>query len=228
MLAFIAAEPREFAGLLRNVEMMSKLNWRVSFARMATLNGQAVLMVANGPGPKLAARAANTICEHEKVAGLVSVGFCGALDPGLAPCDIFIATEVLGIGTASLPSGPRSLYKSGKLLSVDRVISSAAEKGELRSNCGAAAVEMEAGAIAGRAEHWNIPFYAIRVVTDTAAESFPLDFNCVRDAEGRFDRAKIIAAALRKPALFPALFRLNRRCKAAAQVLGDFLADTRF
>jgi adenosylhomocysteine nucleosidase len=227
LLAFIAAEAREFSGLLRNTEMVSKLNWPVSFARMARLRKQAVLMVANGPGPKLAVRAVNTVCENEKVSGLVSVGFCGALDPALAPCDIFIATEVLGVGIASLPSIPRGGYKSGKLISMDRVITTAAEKSELRKR-GASAVEMEAGAIAERAEHWNIPFYAVRVVTDTATESFPLDFNRMRDAEGRFDRAKIIVAALRKPALFPALIQLNQRSKAAAQVLGDFIADTQF
>lgn len=227
MLAFIAAEALEFAGVLRRSEMVTRLHWPVSFARMARLRGQTVVMVANGPGPKLAAQAVNTVCENEKVAGLVSVGFCGALDPELSPCDIFVATEVLGAGSALLPAGPRARYKTGKLLSVDHVVITAEDKTQLR-RCGAAVVEMEAGAIAERAEHWNTPFYAVRVVTDTADESFPLDFNRMRDAEGRFNRAKIIGAALRRPALFPALLRLNQRSKAAAQVLGDFLAETRF
>lgn len=227
MLVFIAAEAREFAGLLRNAELSSKLDWPVSFARMAVVKGNSVVLAANGPGPKLAARAVDVVRERAQMDGLVSIGFCGALDPELAPCDIFVATEVVGAGSASVPLDSPRLYRRGKLLSTDRVASTVAEKSELRRS-GADAVEMEAAAVAERAEHWNVPFYAIRVVTDTAAESFPLDFNRVRDAEGRFDHVKIMAAALRNPGIFPALLKLNRRCKAAAQALGDFIADTRF
>ena len=62
---------------------------------------------------------------------------------------------------------------------------------------------MEAGAVAERAEHFNIPFYAIRVVTDAADENLPMDFNQVRDAEGRFDRLRILAAASRQPRCRP-------------------------
>ncbi len=227
MLVFIAAETREFAGLLRNAELASRLDWPVSFARMAVVKGNSVVLAANGPGPKLAAQAVDAVRARTQVDGLVSIGFCGALDPALSPCDIFVATEVLGVGAASLPTASPRPYKRGKLLSTDRVASTVAEKSELRKS-GADAVEMEAAAVAERAEHWNVPFYAIRVVTDTARESFPLDFNRLRDPEGRFDRVKIIAAALRNPGSFPALLKLDRRCKAAAQTLGDFIADTRF
>lgn len=194
---------------------------------MMVLRGNTIVLAANGPGPKLAARAVDIAREYAQIDGLVSMGFCGALDPALVPCDIFIATEVLGAGETARPAGCGRPYKIGKLLSMDRVASTAAEKAELRK-CGADAVEMEAAAVAERAEHWNVPFYVIRVVTDAADESFPLDFNRMRDAAGRFNRAKIIAAALRRPRVFPALIQLNRRCSAAAQVLGDFIADTRF
>lgn len=227
MLVFIAAEEQEFAGLLRNAEMATKLDWPVSFARMARLKGDAVLLLANGPGPRLAARAVNVARERQNVEKLISVGFCGALDPALALSDIFIATEVLDVSKAMSPARPAHAYKSGKLLSMDRVAATAAEKQELRKR-GADVVEMEAGAVAERAEHFNIPFYAIRVITDTANEDLPLDFNQMRDAEGRFDRFKILTSAARQPGIFPTLLELNRRCNAAARVLGDFLADTGF
>ncbi len=88
---------------------------------------------------------------------------------------------------------------------------------------------MEAAAVADRAQHHNIPFYAIRVVTDTCSEDFPLDFNRMRAPDGRFSRTRIVAAALRNPGtVFPELFKLNKRTKRAALALGDFLADARF
>ena len=227
MLVFVAAEAREFSGLLRHTDSSSKLDWPVSFARRATLGGKTILLVANGPGPKLAAGAVDAALEHGEVDGLVSIGFCGALDPALAPLDIFVATEVLGAGPALPPAASNRPYRSGKLLSIDRVVSTASEKAELLKT-GAGAVEMEAAVLAKRTQDANIPFYVIKVVTDAANESFPLDFNHVRDAEGRFDRGRILLAALRKPRIFPALLQLNRRCNDAAEVLGDFLADARF
>ena len=207
-----------------------KLDWPLGFARMAWLKGEPRVLVANGPGPRLAGQATELVRMHQELKGLVSIGFCGALNPALEPCDIFVATEVLNVACAvSMPrsqSGER--YKTGKLLSMDRVVSTVAEKEGLR-HTGADAVEMEAAAVAERAAVWNLPFYCIRVVTDTSADAFPLDFNRLRDAEGRFSRAWIAAAALRRPgSVLAELIKLNKRCGSASQALGDFLVDASF
>lgn len=227
MLVFVAAERRELEGLLVHVEEVATVDWPLDFARVGRLNGTPVVMVANGPGPKLAGTAVDVVKEHQKMDGLISIGFCGGLQPSLHACDIFVATEVVGAGPALAPSCPRP-FKMGKLLSMDRVVSTAAEKSELGKS-GADAVEMEAAAVAMRAREWNVPFYAVRVVTDASHESFPLDFNQMRCPDGRFSRARILGAAMRRPlAVFPELIKLNRRTRRAAQALGDFLADSRF
>lgn len=233
MLAFIAAERREFSGFVANAERLVKLDWPVDFARKVWLNGRAAVLVANGPGPKLAARAVELLRGAEDLKGLVSTGFCGALDPELLPYDIFVASEILMLPNerraASTPTPPTApgTVRTGTLLSMDSVASTIADKAELRKT-GASAVEMEASAVAAKAVEWNVPFYCIRVVTDTANESFPLDFNRLRDAEGRFSRAKIIGAALLRPRVVPELMKLNKRCNAAAKALGDFVASCRF
>jgi len=245
LLAFVAAEAREFSGLLRKAERVSKLDWPVDFARRVWLNGRAAVLVANGPGPKLAGEAVEIAKGREELTGLVSTGFCGALDPALKALDIFVATEILspaavrqailpaagipaGLDHAGSKAGGRQECLPHKLLSIDRVAATASEKSELHATTGAAAIEMEAAAVAEKARAYNLPFYCIRVVTDTAKESFPLDFNHMRDASGRFSRTKIVAAALRRPNVFPKLIELNKRCKLAAEALGDFIADTRF
>jgi adenosylhomocysteine nucleosidase len=241
LLAFVAAEAREFSGLLRKAERVSKLDWPVDFARRVWLNGKAVVLVANGPGPKLAGEAVAIAKGREELTGLVSTGFCGALDPALKPLDIFIATEILPSHyDCALPNRDREgallhslacargSVRSGTLLSIDRVASTMAEKSELQTTTGAAAIEMEAAGVAEKAKAYNLPVCCIRVVTDTATESFPLDFNRMRDASGRFSRTKIVAAAFRRPSVFPKLIELNKRCKLAAEALGDFIADTRF
>ena len=91
------------------------------------------------------------------------------------------------------------------------------------------ALQQEYEAVAAKAAEWNLPFFCVRVVTDTAAESFPLDFNRMRDADGRFSRIKILAAALRRPgSVLPGLVKLNKRCKDASQALGDFIVNASF
>ena len=224
----MAAERREFDGVVRKAERIMKLNWPLDFARMAWLKGEPIVLVANGPGPKLAGRATEIARKHQELKGLVSTGFCGALNPALQPCDIFVATEIMGVAYAL--SVPRSSerVKSGKLLSIDRVVSNAAEKTDLHQT-GPDAVEMEAAGVALKAAQWNLPFYCVRVVTDTSTENFPLDFNRMRDADGRFSRTRIMAAALRRPgSVLPELLKLNKRFRDASRALGDFLVDASF
>jgi adenosylhomocysteine nucleosidase len=234
LLAFVAAERREFDGMLRKAERVVKLDWPLRFARMAWVNGEPMVLVANGPGPKLAGWAAEIARKHQELRGLVSTGFCGALNPALEPCDIFVATEVVTLshdrkGVVGQPlAHARGSVRTGKLLSIDRVVSTASEKAQLRQT-GADAVEMEAAAVAAKAAEWNLPFFCVRVVTDTAVESFSLDFNRMRDADGRFSRIKILTAALRRPgSVLPGLLKLNKRSQDASRALGDFIVNASF
>jgi adenosylhomocysteine nucleosidase len=140
-----------------------------------------------------------------QVDGIISTGFCGALDPALRVGDIV-----------------RDLH------SIDRVAVTAAEKRELRVRTGAAAVDMESAAIARKAADWRIPFHIIRAVSDIAEEDMPLDFNAYRGPDGRFSRTRIALAALARPLTrVPALLRLDRNCRIAAESLGDCFAHCR-
>ena len=232
LFAFVASEAREFSGLLPHLGNVAHLDWEVDFARTALLNGRLILMVANGPGPTLASQAAKTAKEHYELEGLASIGFCGALNPSLTHGEILIANSIVDerdvAHALSVPRSHSCERPPSKLLSIDHVATTPQEKTTLHARTGAEAIEMEASALASLAGKWQIPFYAIKVVTDTASESFPLDFNQLRTGEGRFSRAKIIAATLRHPQAIPALINLNRCCNQAAQTLGDFIANTSF
>lgn len=222
----IAAEAREFAGLLRHASAVEMLAWGLRFARRAMIGGQAWVLAANGPGPRLAHEAAWTGCGMTQARAVVSTGYCGGLDPRLALGDIFAATEVRGAGggyTAKSVHAPHN----GRLLSVDRVAVTQAEKARLYTS-GGSAVEMEAGAVAAVAGSMGLPFYCVRVVSDTAGETLPLDFNRYRDPAGRFSRGRIAAAATLRPWSIPGLLRFERNSRRASILLGDFLADCRF
>ena len=180
---------------------------------------------ANGPGPKLAGEAVAAVRERPDV--VVSTGLCGALAPELELGDIFVATAVNG-KPAELPRS-RKPYRSGPLVSVDRVVGTAAEKQQLRKHSGAMAVEMEAEAVAAYAHKLGVPFYCIRVISDVADESFRVDLNAARKNSGRFSVPRIlIQAAWRPLTVGPELLRLRRNAEVAARALGEFFADCDF
>ena len=227
MLVFIAAEAREFDGLLRRAQRSSVVRGSVAFCRKVLWKDAEIVLMANGPGPELAGVAAGVARESQPLGAIVSFGFCGALHPALEPGDVFVASEVLGAGSA-LPPRTSVAYKTGPLVSIDHVAGTAAEKAEL-ARTGAMAVDMEAGVLAARAREWNVPFFCIRAVTDTADETFALDFNRMRNQDGRFSRARIVAAAIRRPGvLVPELRKVDRRCRQASEALGEFVDHCRF
>jgi len=187
-------------------------------------------MVANGAGARHAREAVEAACAASRPDGIVSMGFCGALDPALKIGDVFVATAVIAGGRRFGLCQPDSdaQYESGVLASIDRVAQTAAEKALLREG-GASAVEMEAGGVAQAASARGIPTFCVRSVTDTATENFVLDYNNALRDDGHFGTIKLLASALTNPGrAFPELFRLRRYCRIASRTLGEFIAGCRF
>jgi nucleoside phosphorylase len=228
-LHLIAAEPVEFSGLLPHLASVSRLPWPVDYAVQAKLQSTSVTLLANGPGPKLARQAARLAVEHSPTSSFLSTGFCGGLAPDLAVGEIVAASEIQGEdGHRYAARLPQSAARSGVIYSGDRVACTVAEKEKLHRS-GAVAVEMEAAAVAAVAAAAGRDFYCIRVVSDTANDELPIDFNRYRDAAGRFDRKRIALAAVLHPfRRVPGLLRLQRNCSLAACKLGEFLANCRF
>ena len=204
----VAAERREFDGILRRCGASEKLTWQgAAFAREANWRGDRWILIANGPGPRLVGRA---LGKKIDVDCMISTGLCGALDPALRVGDV-------------VRGGPDVIFSS------DRVAATAAEKRALFEKTGARAVEMESAAVRAKAAEWGVKYDCIRVVSDTADEDMPLDFNRYRDAEGRFSRTRIALAAMAHPfSVMPRLTRLDRNCRLAADALGAFFADHKF
>jgi uridine phosphorylase len=182
------------------------------------------ILTANGPGPALAGQAADRV--GSGVDAVMSVGMCGALADELNVGDIVVASSVNGVAVEMLQSSLE--FRTGPIISVDRVAQTVAEKRRL-GRTGAIAVEMEAAAVLERARQWGVPFYCVRAVSDTAAEGFELDLNATRDASGRFRVGRILAQAARRPLKgVPELLRLRRNSEAACRALGEFIGNCSF
>jgi adenosylhomocysteine nucleosidase len=214
----VAAEEREFDGIREQFGAGLPLHWpEARFAREVIANGVRWWLVANGPGGRLVKEA---LADRRGADGVISTGYCGALDPALVIGDIVVSGGLLSSGRA---------FVRGRVHSSHQVVVTAGEKKELREATGAVAVDMEAAAVEEKAAEWNVPFRCIRVVSDTAGEDLPLDFNRFFDAAGRFSLVRIGTHALLHPlTVLPALLRLNKNCRSAGKQLGAFFADCRF
>ena len=126
----VAAEAREFGGILKRAGEIRPLAWpSAAFSREAAWKNSRWLLIANGPGPRLVERALDRknngkhTGEHNgkpDVDRILSIGFCGALDPALRIGDIVVSGEV--------PKGLRASFVRGEVVSVDRVAITVREK----------------------------------------------------------------------------------------------------
>jgi nucleoside phosphorylase len=219
-LLFIAADPREFRGLLAHWENVRSVELPVHWARTGRWKGREVTAIANGAG---ADRAFAAALVAPKAAALCSIGFCGALDESLHVGDVFVGTEIRSgpqVWRACVPDTPAA--PTGIVASIDHIAQTAAEKSNLRAS-GASIVEMEAAGVARASEDLGLPFYCIRAVSDLSHEDFLNDFNAVLGPDGRFS-----IIGLLKQLKFKELLQLQQRTALASKKLGDFLAATTF
>jgi len=227
-ILLVAADPREFSGMVSLSSDHGPVPLGIDWGHCARLGNHDALLIANGVGRARSRAAVDAAAEFAPEA-VISTGFCGALDERFDIADIVVATAIDGGGRrfSALPiEGPAETFR-GVVLSIHRVAQTAEEKQQLAQS-GACAVEMEAAGVAGRALDLGLPFYCVRAVTDLAGETLANDYNRALRPDGHFDTMSILLGALRNPAVrLPELLRLRKRSVQAARALGEFFADCR-
>jgi len=175
---------------------------------------------------------------------VLTCGFAGGLNPDLKHGDVvFELTDRRGefhepqteneSGTrVTRPSESSPLReklaaagaKPAKFFCADRIATTVAEKKKLRAETGADAVEMESGAIQAVCRERGIPCATVRVISDTANEDLPLDFNALTKPDMNLDYGKLAWAIARSPGKISALLRLQKQTRFAAERLADVLS----
>jgi hypothetical protein len=107
------------------------------------------------------------------------------------------------------------------LLTADRVIGTADEKARLASF--GEAVDMESFAILTVAHAKNISASVIRVISDSFDRDVPVDVDTMVDEKGNVSIGGVVRYVARNPLVIPALVRLGRDSKTAAEALAHFL-----
>ena len=197
---------------------------------LATL-ADGTLLVVSGIGGSAAARGARALVDAGATA-LISWGMAGGLDPALACGTIFLPSEVISrAGTTVMTarywrerlSAALAAHRpvaGGRLLTSPHAIGSVAAKAAAFRETGAAAVDMESVAVAEVAGSHALPFIAVRVIVDTAADTLPRAVLAAAHSAGRLQIGRLIASLALAPGDLAALIRLLPRYRAARRSLG--------
>ena len=178
-----------------------------------------VAILVTGMGRQNAATALRdflTVCPAELV---LTCGFAGGLDPALPPGAVVFATDDDELGENLLAAGA----KRARFHCADRVAVTAMEKQQLRTATGADAVEMESEAVQTVCREHALPCATVRVISDSAGEDLPLDFNQLYRPDMTLDYVKLAWAVLQAPGKIGALMKLQQRCRFAATQLAGVL-----
>ncbi|MFM8858809.1 MAG: phosphorylase [Methylocystis sp.] len=123
--------------------------------------------------------------QNQKFSFVLSVGLAGGLDPSLRPGDILIANAIAENDTLSptdrrfvqaLTEGINACGDSvvnGAIYGSDSVVMSVEEKARLYAKTQAMAVDMESHIAADFARPRQLPFVALRVISDPAHRALP-------------------------------------------------------
>jgi adenosylhomocysteine nucleosidase len=163
--------------------------------------------------------------------GLVSFGLAGGLDPGLRAGALIVADAVIANGRiwrTDEAINARLGGATGHLcLALDGIVASASEKRRLGRETGAAAADMESGAVAAAATAAGLGFAVLRAICDPADRALPPAALIALDPSGHIAPLRLAASILAHPGQIGALIGLARDAAAARRALRACLAAIR-
>jgi adenosylhomocysteine nucleosidase len=159
---------------------------------------------------------------------VISSGFAGAVSEELRVGDLILAENFSNPGL--LASAERILRDHQptmvKLFTSTSIVDSVAERNEIARRAGAAAVDMETGAIVAVCNAHGVPLLSLRGISDTASQPFPMPPSVLFDIERQqTSYGRLSAYLLRHPASIWRLFRFARQVARVRAALTDAIID---
>jgi adenosylhomocysteine nucleosidase len=179
--------------------------------------------VAIGGGTADGARSAANALVQQGCTALISFGLAGGLDPLLRPGALVVPTTVIAgdlryaadVDLSRMLGGPTPHV----ILAADTIVASVADKNRLWEQTGAAAVDLESGAVARVAAEYGIPFAVLRAICDPAERALPPAALAALDTRGAIAIWRVLAAIIARPTQLPALFTLAADAATARRSL---------
>ncbi|HET9801816.1 MAG TPA: hypothetical protein VFP96_01140 [Candidatus Acidoferrum sp.] len=188
-----------------------------------------VQFIVTGMGGENARRGAEIGLASPQTVCIAS-GFAGALNPSYKVGDVVAASAVQQLGKSKTLECSRNLavaalenqaIRANLFLTSDAVVGTAEEKKKLSPF--ADAVDMESFATLSVAKEKNVSAIAIRVISDSFDQDMPAEIDTTVDEFGRVKIGGVVKHLATHPLQLPALIRLGRQTRTAAEALAHFL-----
>jgi adenosylhomocysteine nucleosidase len=244
MLAILGAFGQEIVDLRRQMVIEEVVAGRACKVYRGKLKNRDTLLVKTGMGKERAEHATRFILERYPVTAIISLGFAGALAPELKIGDVVICStlrcapgpkqkeQILEpcapdaglLALASQGPGDRAIsFCLGSGVAVLELESSTQELQELYETLHADVVDMESYWIARIASARQIPFIAIRSISDTAQHSVK-PFDQILAVDGEVLWKKAVLSFLLHPHYLMNVYTLFRNTRPAKRNLAAFIS----
>ena len=239
MLALLGAFGQEIVDLRRQMVVAEVVTGRGCKLYRCRFENRDVLLVKTGMGKERAENATKFTLERYPVSAIISLGFAGALAPELSIGDVVVCSTLhcahkaegkwvsAGLcvsdehllSLASQDMGDiAARCRLGSSVSVLQLESSTKKLQGLAETFHAHIVDMESYWIAGIASARQIPFIAIRSISDTMQESVQ-PFDRILTPDGRLLWRKALFCFITHPQYLKNTFTLYRNVRIARKSL---------
>ncbi|HEV2966195.1 MAG TPA: hypothetical protein VGW97_04710 [Chthoniobacterales bacterium] len=224
MIAITFALPTESSGLRRQLRNARRFGDMVS----GKIGEHAVTVLHTGVGAKNCNERVEALLHKVRPRLVISSGFAGAIVEDLNVGDLLLAEN---FSDRQLLSAAEQILRDrsprvAKLFTSTSIVDSVAERNEIARSSGAAAVDMETGAIVGICNAHGVPLLSLRALSDTPKEPLPAPPNVLFDIERqRTDPRKLFGHIIAGPTAIIRLLQFSRQIREARAVLTDALVE---
>lgn len=220
MIAITFALPTESTDLRRRFREPREQDDFVS----GQIDSRPVAICHTGVGAKHCSARVEALLHKARPRMVISSGFAGAVNEGFSIGDLVLAENFSDKGL--LANAQRILTdrspRVAKLFTSPSIVDSISDRNEIARASGAAAVDMETGAIFEICRAHGVPLLSLRAISDTPERPFPAPPSVLFDIERqRTNYAGLFAYLLRHLSSAPRLLAFGREINRVRARLSD-------
>jgi nucleoside phosphorylase len=222
MIGVTFALPAESSDLVRQLRQAENVDGLL----FGQIGNRDVALVHTGVGFKDCNERLELLLHKARPQFVITSGFAGAVSDHLQTGDLILAENfsdpnLLGLAKEILRDRKAA---ATKLFTSSSIIDSIAQRNEIARASGAAAVDMETGAILDICKAHGMPLLSLRAITDAPDDPFPAPPDVLFDIERQQTRyGRLFSYLLRHPGSIRPLLRFRQRIARVRADLTDAL-----
>jgi len=220
MIGITFALPSESSDLRRRLLAIRK-DHDLLFGK---IDDRDVAIVHTGVGEKHCQARLEFLLHTARPRLVISSGFAGAVTNELRSGDLILAQNFSDQQLLARASGIVGESRTVKLFTASTIVDSIEERNKIARQSGAAAIEMETGAIANVCNAHGVPLLSLRAISDSPAEPFPAPMSILFDVKTQeTDLRKLFGYIITGPTRIVRLLHFFQQIRHARKVLAEAL-----